>query len=152
MTSPSDNHDGLEGNEREIMTMEQVQQASKTSIIAYINDRTKDYKNHKLKGLELFEYGKADFENFDAATYKKSTEATRILRDFLLLNGVYIPTNRKAIADNLIASSKAWTPWPVETLHEVNTPLEPRQQISPITPSIQRSSESKPIKIEPQAD
>ncbi|POS83037.1 hypothetical protein EPUL_004815, partial [Erysiphe pulchra] len=86
MVLPTDNHDGLEGNEGEIMTKEQVQQASKTSIIAYINDRTKDYKDHKLKGLEIFEYWNADFENFDAAAYKKSTEATRILRDFLLLN------------------------------------------------------------------
>ncbi|KAI0995526.1 hypothetical protein K3495_g12653 [Podosphaera aphanis] len=91
MTSPHDSKDPLDGSEGEIMSREQVQQASKTTIIAYINERTKEHKDYKLKGLKLFEYWKADFENFDSAAYKKSTEATRILRDFLLVNGVYIP-------------------------------------------------------------
>ncbi|KAI0993133.1 hypothetical protein K3495_g15051, partial [Podosphaera aphanis] len=74
-----------------------------------------EYQEHNLKGLDLFTFWQADFENFDVAAYKKTTEGTRILRDFLYLNGVFIPKNRKSIAENLIASAKAWVPWPVES-------------------------------------
>lgn len=115
MALHGDDNTSLDGNEESIMTLEKVQQATKTTILAYMNERTKEYEEYGLKGIELFEYWKADFENFDAAAYKKTTEGTRILRDFLRINGVYIPKNRKSIADNLIASSKTWTPWPVDS-------------------------------------
>ncbi|KHJ30396.1 hypothetical protein EV44_g3570 [Erysiphe necator] len=115
MALHGDDNTSLDGNEESIMTLEKVQQATKTTILAYMNERTKEYEEYGLKGIELFEYWKADFENFNTAAYKKTTEGTRILRDFLRINGVYIPKNRKSIADNLIASSKTWTPWPVDS-------------------------------------
>ena len=89
------------------MRSQDIQQATKTIINKYINDRIAEYENHNLKASELFVYWQSDFENFDTAAYKKTTEGTKRLRDVLRQRGVYIPKNRKAIADNLVASSKA---------------------------------------------
>ncbi|RKF59397.1 hypothetical protein OnM2_060052 [Erysiphe neolycopersici] len=59
----------LDGNEGTIMTYEKAQEATKSNIIACMNDRTNEYDLYGLKGIELFEYWKADFEIFDAAAY-----------------------------------------------------------------------------------
>ncbi|POS84449.1 hypothetical protein EPUL_003494 [Erysiphe pulchra] len=61
----------LDGNEGTIMTYEKVQEATKSNIIAYMNDRTD--------------------ENFDAAAYKNTTEGTNILRDYLPNSKVWTP-------------------------------------------------------------
>ncbi|POS88109.1 hypothetical protein EPUL_001083 [Erysiphe pulchra] len=161
MTSHGDDDTSPDGNEEGIMTLEKVQQATKTTILAYMNERTKEYKEYGLNGIELFEYWKADFENFDAAAYKKTTEGTRILRDFLRINGVYIPKNRKSIADNLIASSKAWTPWPVESYissdslchksSSVKSQSVSTTQLDKVTPLVE-NTDLKPQKCEYQPD
>ncbi|POS82825.1 hypothetical protein EPUL_005095, partial [Erysiphe pulchra] len=121
--SRENNSNSLDGNEGTIMTYEEVQEASESNIIAYMNDRTKEYDEYGLKGIELFEYWKADLENFDAAVYKKATEGTKILRDYLRENGVFIPKNRKLIEDHLIVSSKVWTLWPIESHNPQNNQL-----------------------------
>lgn len=44
----------LDDNET-IMTYEKVQEATKSKIIAYMYDRTTEYDEYGLKGIELFE-------------------------------------------------------------------------------------------------
>ncbi|RKF60482.1 hypothetical protein OnM2_050054 [Erysiphe neolycopersici] len=46
----------LNGNEGTIMTFEKVQEATKSNIIAYMNDGTSEYDKYGLKGIELFQY------------------------------------------------------------------------------------------------
>lgn len=118
MDSTSVDNISLDGNEGKIMSAEEVQQATKTTIVSYINERITEYEKYNLTGCDLFDYWKTDFENFDSVAYKKTTEGTRNLRDFLRQKGVFIPKNRKSIADNLIASSKVWMQWPIDTSHE----------------------------------
>ncbi|KAI1006513.1 hypothetical protein K3495_g1707 [Podosphaera aphanis] len=118
------------------MTSQELEVATKTMILAYMNERIKDHDIHGLKGIELFEYWKPDFENFNATAYKKTTEGTRILRDLTRKNGVYIPKNRKSIADNLIVSAKAWTPWPVDSYnHNPIANQSPQNTLSNLLPT-----------------
>ncbi|KAI0996973.1 hypothetical protein K3495_g11212 [Podosphaera aphanis] len=150
-----DDNNSLDGNEEKMMTSEELEVATKTMILAYMNERMKDYDIHGLKGIELFEYWKSDFENFNATAYKKTTEGTRILRDFLRKNGVYIPKNRKSIADNLIVSAKAWTPWPIDSynhnpianqsLQNIPSNLQPTSNPIDNLPSTSEKGFNKPI-------
>lgn len=154
MSPAINDHDGIDANEGEIMSREKVQKATKIDIISYINDRTAEYEEHNLKGSALYEYWKADFEHFDVAAYKKTTEATRILRDFLLLNGVYVLKNRKPIAENLITIANSFIPWPSDLPNNSLKPLNESSAISTqtITESLDKNSnppqqllESKPF-------
>jgi hypothetical protein len=58
---------------------------------------------------------KGDFISFTAITFGKMREATKILRDFLRVNGVYIKKSRHLIADELFESLQRKEPeiWPV---------------------------------------
>ncbi|KHJ31564.1 hypothetical protein EV44_g3446 [Erysiphe necator] len=100
MALHGDDVTSLDGNEESMMTLEKVQQATKITIFAYMNERTKEYEEYGLKGIELFEYWKADFENFDAAAYKKTTKGTRILRYFLRINSTPWPVDSYISSDN----------------------------------------------------
>ena len=106
---------GVNNKEGVIWTETEVAAASRQQIVDYINARIEDYKQLHLKGLELYEYWKADFMNFTAATYKATTTRTRDLRDFLLQNGVYIPKNRLPIGQQLKLSAEKYTAWPVDS-------------------------------------
>ena len=115
-----------------IWTAEEVENAQRQEISQYIESRIDEYTASELKGLDLFEYWKADFENFTAATYKRTTSATKVLRDFLRQNNVYIPKNRLAIGEQLVRSAQNWTPWPIESA----TPQVQTQTMTPgITPA-----------------
>jgi hypothetical protein len=112
-----------------IWSTEQAASATARDINDYITDKINDYDDKGLKGIELFEYWQADFENFTSAVYKKTTTKTKLLGDYLLENGVWIPKNRRPIADNLVASTKEWVAWPTgapkpqyqQTQHEIQT-------------------------------
>jgi hypothetical protein len=106
---------GQEEGEEElnIWSMDEATSATARDISDYIIDRINDYDDKRLKGIELFEYWRVDFENFTSTVYKKTTTKTKLLRDYLLDNGVWIPKNRRPIADNLVATSmKEWEAWP----------------------------------------
>jgi hypothetical protein len=64
---------------------------------------------------ELFDMWKGDFISFTAITFGKTREATKILRDFLRANGVYIKKTRRLIANELFESLLRKEPeiWPV---------------------------------------
>lgn len=106
---------GQEEEEVNIWTADKATNATAVEIIEYITDRINDYDEKELKGIDLFEYWRADFENFTSTAFKKTTAKTRLLRDYLLENGVWIPKNRRLIADNLVANMKGWTAWPAGT-------------------------------------
>jgi hypothetical protein len=89
-----------------IWSRDKVANATEGDVADYITDKTNDYDQKELKGVNLFEYWRSDFENFTLAAYKKTTTKTKLLRDYLLDNGIWIPKNRRPIADNLIASTK----------------------------------------------
>jgi hypothetical protein len=71
-----------------------------------ITNKINNYDQKKLKGVNLFKYWRSDFENFTTTAYKKSTTKTKLLRDYLLNNSIWIPKNKRLIANNLIASAK----------------------------------------------
>lgn len=127
------------------MTYEKVQEVTKSKKIAHMNDRTNEYNEYDLKCIELFEYWKPDFENFDAAAYKKTTEGTKILWDYLRANSMYVPKDWRSIADNLIASSKVWTPWPIES-HDPQNNQIPYQTFTkpPVETSTQAANDKLP--------
>jgi hypothetical protein len=84
-------------------------------IADYITNRINDYNQKELKGVNLFKYWRSDFENFILIAYKKTIAKTKHLRDYLLNNGIWIPKNRRFIADNLITSVKLWVVWLIDT-------------------------------------
>ena len=142
MTNPTARDNDPEGEEEVIIwTAEEAERATGKEVIEYINDRKKEYETMNLHGIELFEYWRADFENFGPTTYKRTTDRTRVLRDYLLSRGVWIPKNRKPIADNLITSAKSWTPWPASSEPQIQTQNQPR------TPTITRPQ--TPIEQQP---
>jgi hypothetical protein len=79
---------------------------TKGDIANYITDRINDYNQKELKGVNLFKYWRSNFENFTLTAYKKTIVKTKLLRDYLLNNGIWILKNRRPIANNLIASAK----------------------------------------------
>jgi hypothetical protein len=89
-----------------IWSSNRVANATEGDIADYITDRINNYNQKELKGVNLFEYWRSDFENFTSAAYKKTTTKTKLLRDYLLNNSIWIPKNRQPITDNLIASAK----------------------------------------------
>ena len=68
-----------------------------------------------MNGDELFNMWKGDFISFTAITFGKAREATKILRDFLCVNGVYIKKTRRIIADKLFEMLQRKEPeiWPI---------------------------------------
>jgi hypothetical protein len=64
---------------------------------------------------ELFDMWKGDFTSFTAIAFGKTREATKILRDFLRANGVYIKKSRCLIADKLFETLQRKEPeiWPI---------------------------------------
>jgi hypothetical protein len=104
-----------EGDEEvNIWSTDEATSATARDISDYITERINDYDEKQLKGIELFEYWQVDFENFNSTVYKKTTAKTKLLRDYLLENGVWIPKNRRPIADNLVATNmRGWLPWPI---------------------------------------
>src|SRR3981081_982921 len=119
---------GQEEDESEnIWSRDRVANATEGDIADYITDKINDYDQKELKGVNLFEYWRSDFENFTTTAYKKSTAKTKLLRDYLLDNGIWIPKNRRPIADNLIASAKLWVAWPIDTHDpQIQTPATTR--------------------------
>jgi hypothetical protein len=105
-----------------IWSRDRVANVTEGDVADYITDKINDYDQKELKGVNLFEYWRSDFENFTLAAYKKTTAKTKLLRDYLLDNGIWIPKNRRPIADNLIASSKLWVAWPIDTHDLQNQP------------------------------
>jgi hypothetical protein len=65
-----------------------VANATEEDIIDYITDEINDYDQKELKRVKLFEYWRSDFENFTITAYKKTTAKTKLLRDYLLDNGI----------------------------------------------------------------
>jgi hypothetical protein len=89
--------------------------ATEGDVADYITDKINNYNQKKLKEVNLFEYWRSDFENFITTAYKKSTAKTKLLRDYLLNNSIWILKNRRLIANNLIASARLWVTWPRDT-------------------------------------
>ena len=93
----------------EIWDSDRVANATGTETAEYITDKINDYSQRGLRGVDLFTYWRSDFGHFTSAAYKRTTTKTKLLRDYLLENSVFIPKDRRPIADNLIDSAKAWT-------------------------------------------
>jgi hypothetical protein len=55
-----------------IWSSDRVGNATEGDIADYITDRINDYDQKELKGVNLFEYWRSDFENFTSAAYKKN--------------------------------------------------------------------------------
>jgi hypothetical protein len=102
-----------EDKSENIWSRDRVTNATGADIADYITDKINDYDQKELKRVNLFEYWRSDFENFTTTAYKKSTAKTKLLRDYLLDNGIWILKNRQLIANNLIASAKLWVAWPI---------------------------------------
>jgi hypothetical protein len=71
-----------------IWSRDRVANATEGDIADYITDKINDYNQKELKGVNLFEYWRSDFENFTLAAYKKTIAKTKLLRDYLLNNGI----------------------------------------------------------------
>jgi hypothetical protein len=110
-TSDSNKEDESEN----IWLRDRVANATEGDIADYITDKINDYDQKELKGVNLFKYWRSDFENFTTTAYKKFITKTKLLRDYLLDNSIWILKNRRPIADNFIASTKFWVAWPINT-------------------------------------
>ena len=100
-----------------IQSRDRVANATGVDIANYITDKINNYDQKELKGVNLFEYQRSDFKNFTTTAYKKSIAKTKLLRDYLLNNGIQILKNRQSIIDNLIASIKEQTAQLIDTLN-----------------------------------
>jgi hypothetical protein len=77
-----------EDESENIWSRDRVANATGADIAYYITDKINDYDQKKLKRVNLFEYWRSDFKNFTTTAYKKSTAKTKLLRDYLLDNGI----------------------------------------------------------------
>ena len=99
-----------------IWSANDVLKATTNEVIKYIIDKINDYKKKELKDNKLYKYQKVDFEHFTLVVYKKTIAKTKLLRDYLFDNRVYIPKNRQSIIDNLVKSRKEQNLQPLKTL------------------------------------
>ncbi|WQF76259.1 hypothetical protein CDEST_01273 [Colletotrichum destructivum] len=61
------------------------------------------YKQEDLAGQELWSRFRSDFEGWTTATFRKAVSAIlKLLRDFLLYRGVWIPIDNSQIRNNLL--------------------------------------------------
>ena len=79
-----------EGDEEtvDIWTANQATNATTAEVVDYITNKINDYDDKGLRGADLFEYWRCDFEHFTSIVYKKTTAKTKALRDYLLENRV----------------------------------------------------------------
>ena len=102
-------------------TANKVSNANSTDIKTYIDDRLIEYEDENLYGCELHGYFATDFQEFTTTAFKKTTESTKTLRDFLRKKNVFIQKNRGTqIASALIDTlQNPFSPMPDTMMNEV---------------------------------
>jgi hypothetical protein len=102
-------------DEDPIWNEDQAANATAKQVEEYIQARIEDYKEDNMNGDELFDMWKGDFASFTTVTFGKAREVTKILRDFLRANGVYIKKSGCLIADELYKMLRRKYPetWPI---------------------------------------
>ena len=102
-------------DEDPIWNEDQAANATAKQVEEYIQARIDDYKEDDVTGDDLFDMWKGDFASFTTVTFGKAREVTKILRDFLRANGVYIKKSGCLITDKLykILWRKYLEIWPI---------------------------------------
>ncbi|KAI0994276.1 hypothetical protein K3495_g13907 [Podosphaera aphanis] len=98
-----------------------VYSATASDITNYINQRITEYEDEEVYGSELQEYFATDFNKFSLTAFKKTTDSTKYLRDFLRKRNVYIQKSRgQSIPAALVdALSNEWCSMPENMINEV---------------------------------
>lgn len=102
-------------NKNPAWNTDQATNASIKEIEDFIQARIREYKEEDMNNNELFKMWKKDFINFTTIIFDKAREATKTLRDFLRVNGVYIPKSRRLVASELFRMLQRYKPeiWPI---------------------------------------
>ncbi|TQS37681.1 hypothetical protein Golomagni_01836, partial [Golovinomyces magnicellulatus] len=118
-------------------TANKVNNASATDITNYINERLAEYEDENLYVGELHGYFRIDFQDFTVTARKKTTEPTKLLREFLRKRSVFIPKGRAIqIASSLVdAVRDPFCPMPNDIMNKSrriqNYKISPNPDITP---------------------
>ncbi|RKF53599.1 hypothetical protein GcM3_217029, partial [Golovinomyces cichoracearum] len=92
----------------------QLDVATSEQIRQYIRLRQTDYEEWHIGDTELYDSYRIDFINFERHHFEKAKNETKLLRDFLRKNGVFVRKAGRLIAGEMVKALHEPETWPLD--------------------------------------